>query len=398
MESFHKKIFIILFAAVFVLLPAATFIFMPRDPKPFSENENRFLSRFTQPDFTGFFKNFFNDKSNNIKDKRFMNSFDSWFADRFIFRENWIVLKNNTETVQGKTEINGVFNVQGRLIQVWRDYDENRLDSVLKAMDDFASRNPEASVSFLLVPTAQEIYIDTLPPNSEPGNQKALIKYCYDRLENITGIDALTPLSENRVQYIYFRTDHHWTSYGAYWGYHAACARLGLTPYEPGWFNIEYAASDFRGTLYSKTLNSKTEPDVIQFYIPAPNRVTPPNVKVTVNTGEEINEYDSLYFKEYLNTKDKYSVFLGTNSPLTEIVTDLENNDKSLLVFKDSYAHIMLPFLTNHYKKITVLDMRYIKTDIREYIDLEEYEQILFIYNAVTFSEESNLLTLNLVK
>jgi len=369
---------------------------MPNEEMPFSENENRFLSRFVKPDFKGFVQNFFNDRSNNIKDRRFMNAFDDWFADRFFAREEWIVLKNELEMLQGKSEINDVFVTEERLVQVWRGYDEERVTAVLTAMDGFAERNPHAAVSFMLIPSAQELYIDTLPPNSGAGNQEMFIRHCYNSLEYITGVDVLTPLFENRDSYIFYRTDHHWTSYGAYWGYYAAAARLEFAPLEPGWFNIEHASSNFLGTLYSKTLNRRIAPDIISFY--TPSRIQPPELTLTVNTGLEITEHDTLYFREYLDVKDKYAVFLGMNSPIMDIVTDLENNDKSLLIFKDSYAHAMIPFLVNHYKRITVVDMRYINVDVRQFIDIEEYEQILFIYNVVNFSEENDLRKLNLTR
>jgi len=392
----HKKITVILFAAAFLFLPLMSFILMPKEPMPFSENENRYLAKFVKPKFFG--------KNANIADRRFMTAFDEWFSDRFAFREDFIVLKNNTELLTGKTEINGVTAADGRLIQVWRGYDRDLVDRSLKAMDAFAAKYPEKDVYFMLAPTSQEIYADTLPPNFEPGSQKAFIKYCYDNLRNISGIDVLTPLYENRDKYVYYRTDHHWTGGGAYLAYCAACLKMGTLPYEYSWFDIEHASGDFRGTLFSKTLNSRVTPDIISFYtLTSPQPATSPIVKapditLTVNTGAEIKKYDSLYFREYLSKKDKYSAYLGDNVPILDITANLENNDNSLLIIKDSYANCMIPFLVNHYKRITVLDMRYINTDIRSLVKLEEYGQALFVFNAVNFSEDKNIVKLNLTK
>ncbi|MDR0198022.1 MAG: hypothetical protein LBI36_07400 [Oscillospiraceae bacterium] len=393
MKNLHKKLLVIIFAAMMFALSAATFVFMPKGASPFSEDENRFLSPFVKPTVTNVFARA--DKP-EYKPKSFMDYFDLWFADRFIMRKNWIVLNNDILAMSGKTEINGVFTRGGRMMQVWRDYDAATTDRVLSAMNGFAERAPDISCYFLLAPTSQEIYGDTLPPNAGAGNQKAFIKYCYESLENIVTVDAYNPLYENRERYIYYRTDHHWTTFGAYLAYYAACEKMGLTPFEPGAFDVEHVSSDFRGTLYSKTLNSKITPDVVSFYNLA--QFAPLNITLKVNTGTGIDEYDSLYFREYLDKKDKYAAFLGTNAPITDIFTDLENNEKSLLIFKDSYAHCLIPFLANHYKRITVLDMRYIETDIRYFVDLSEYGQVLFLYNAVTFSEESNLIKLNAVK
>jgi len=404
MKNLHKKILVIIFAAMFLILPVMSFIFMPKSQEAaFSENENRYLARYIEPDFPGYAKNFFNKKPNNIKDKRFMNGFDSWFADRFILRENWIILQNQLELLQGKTEINGVFTVDGRMILAWKEDEiqDSVTQTILKSVDSFAERmNSEFGTEsyIMLIPTAQEIYMDLLPPNSQPGNQTMLIKNCYDGLENMTNIDAATHLFENSGSYIYYRTDHHWTAYGSYWGYHAAAKKMGIIPYELGRFDAEHASSDFRGTLFSKTLDFKITPDVVTFYTLSPVDNYLPEIKMTVNTGSEITVHDSLYFREFLDEKDKYAAFTGQNSPIMDIETDLENNDKSLLIFKDSFAHCMIPFLVNHYKRITVLDMRYLNTDIRDYVQPQDYSQILFVFSAPNFAEDTNLRKLDMTK
>jgi len=378
MQNLHKKILIILFAATVLILPAVSFIAMPRPEPAFSENENRFLAQLEKPSIS------------NLTNRRFMNSLDSWFADRFVLRENWIILQNELEMLQGKTEINETFIIGDRLIQVWRGQPDIVNNNVLETADRFAlemNRRYNIESHIMLIPSSQEIYKDTLPPNSRPGNQAALIKHCYDNLPNLGNIDVMTYLAENSDSYIYYRTDHHWTTYGAYWGYYASAQKLGFTPYDVGWFDVRHASSDFRGTLYSKTLNSKITPDVISFYTPSNN---PPKITLTINDGETITEHDSFYFPEYLDTKDKYAAFMGQNSAVMDVVTDV-GNDKSLLIIKDSFAHCMIPFLANHYSRITVLDMRYINVDIGEYADLNEYEQILFVFNAPNFAEDTAL-------
>jgi hypothetical protein len=146
--------------------------------------------------------------------------------------------------------------------------------------------------------------------------------------------------------------------------------------------------------LFSKTLDSRITPDTISIYALTDS---PPNISLTVNTGSEITEHDSLYFLEFLDKKDKYAVFMGLNSPIMDIVTDTDS-DKSLLIFKDSFAHCMIPFLTNHYSRITVLDMRYLNVDIREFVELEEYEQILFVFEAPNFAGDGGLRKLDMTR
>ena len=109
------------------------------------------------------------------------------------------------------------------------------------------------------------------------------------------------------------------------------------------------------------------------------------------------NVYDSLYVRDFLETKDKYSGFTGRNVPVVTIETDVDT-DRSLLIIKDSYAHSLVPFLSKHYSKITMLDIRYINTDISRIVKLDEYQQVIFMYNAITFAEDRNLTKLALTR
>lgn len=382
----HKKITILIFALIIVILPIITVVTAAPQTQPFSENENRYLARFPKLNFSTY------------EDKSFMNGFDSWISDRFIGREQWINVKNKTEAAIGKTEISGVFTRNDRMMQVWKSYDEDLVAKNINAINNFADRHSDLPMYFMLVPTSQEIYADTLPPNAQPLSQRTFIRDVYAELPACNTVDAYSLLSQNRDNYIYYRTDHHWTSLGAYLGYQALAEKLGYMSIPENRFNIEHASNSFRGTLYSKTLDSSVTPDIIDFYTLSSGS---PSLTLSVmnDDGVTYKDYDSLYFREYLDKKDKYSSLLGSNTPLLTITTDLEEqNERSLLIFKDSYAHALIPFLTNHYSKITVLDMRYINTDIQQFVSLEEYDQVLFLYNVITFSEDGNIAKLNMTK
>jgi hypothetical protein len=115
---------------------------------------------------------------------------------------------------------------------------------------------------------------------------------------------------------------------------------------------------------------------------------------VEVNDGMEVKEYDSIYFREYLKEKDKYLVYLGPNQPLIKIKTDVKN-ERKLLVIKDSYANTFIPFLTQHYSEITVLDLRYIRTSYNDIVNMDDYNQVLIIYSAATMENDETLKVLN---
>ena len=118
---------------------------------------------------------------------------------------------------------------------------------------------------------------------------------------------------------------------------------------------------------------------------------------MTVYDGKQETEYDSLYVRSFLDVKDKYSSFTGSNAPVVTIETDV-GNGKNLLLVKDSYAHSLVPFLSKHFSKITMVDMRYINTDLNSLIDLDEYQQTMFMFNVVSFSSDLHLKKISLTK
>ena len=373
----YKIITVALFAAMLILLPVLTFVTMPSDPMPFSENENRLLSAFPTVSFETF------------RNEKLMKGIEDWFSDRFFGREQWIKLRNASERLEGKTSINGVFTKNDRMIEIWSGFDEEYVGKNLKAMNSFALKYPDISMYFLLAPTSQGVYSDMFPAGAPIGSQSAMLDFCRENLPDIQTINVIPTMKMHADEYIYYRTDHHWASYGAYLAYYDAAKIMGFKPSELGEFDIEHASDSFRGTLYSKTLDDSVTPDIIDYY----HRRGDKGIELTVNNGDKVTTSDSLYFREYLDVKDKYSSFLGPNAPYIDIKTGVDG--PQLLIFKDSYAHALVPFLTSHFSRITVLDMRYINNGCSQYVNVKDYDSVLFVYNAITFSEDRNIRKLN---
>lgn len=377
-----KKISAVLFFSILAVV-LGLLIFLPK--KSFSENENRVLATF--PAFN----------VETVTSGEFMKGFEKYVADHFFLRDGWISTKTQTELVSGKKEVNGVFVLKDRLIQKFEDYDRTKVSKNVAAISDFA-KNIKKPTSIMLVPTACEIQKELLDKNAPLANQKMLIDSVYSRLaDSVSVIDAYTPLYSSRDEYIYYKTDHHWTSLGAYLGYSAASKALGYETIPRGSFDIEHASHDFLGTLYSKVIYDPMGPDTIDYYFyPTPKGVSVKSVTVNPGTAKE-QVTDSLYFRDYLKQKDQYSSFLGNNQPVVNIKTELAGG-KRLLVIKDSYAHSMAPFLTQHYSEITMVDLRYVNAGLNTVVNLSEYDQVLFLYNAETFAEDESLPKLSLTK
>ena len=183
---------------------------------------------------------------------------------------------------------------------------------------------------------------------------------------------------------LFFRTDHHWTVYGAFAAYQAWARSVGLTPLQMEDYTAKTVSADFLGTLYSKANLPWIQPEKLEIFEPKqknPCQVTAENGKIKLN---------SLYDSSFLEGRDKYSYFLGGNHPVTEVTTSVKNG-RNLLILKDSYAHSFVPFLTAHFETITLVDPRYFKEDLFAWMEGKGFTDILVIYNAATFAEDAIL-------
>lgn len=369
-----------------------------------SENENRYLEKMptvvndkklesakNPADVWNSIKwKYINDRKGNA----FKDDFEKFMCDHLAGREIWVKFSNRIQSLSGKQEINGVYTLEDQMIQTFKGYDEETVNNSIKAMNAFAERFSEKQMYFMLAPTAQEFCMNKIPSYAGLLSEKTFIDDCYKKVQNISTIDCRSFLASRSDEYIYYRTDHHWTSLGAFFAYQSAAKMLGYAAYGYGSFNVETAGSSFRGTLYSKTLDDSITPDCIEYYLLAKNE---PKIKMTTVNGASVAEYDSLYVRDFLNEKDKYSSFTGSNVPVVEIETDVDN-DKSLLIIKDSYAHSLVPFFSKHYSKITMVDMRYIHVDLNQLINMNDYSQVLFMFNVISFAEDGSITNLGLTK
>ncbi len=374
----YQKITVILFFLLLAAMPLFIFL-LPQ--KEFSQEENRYLADF--PTFS----------LETIVDREFMDGFDQYAADHFPLRTSWIGVKTKLEHLSGKKEINGVYILKDRLIDKVDTVDQENIRKSIREMNAFAERF-DGSTSLMLIPTAAEIYKDKLPKGAPGVAQKEEIDKIYGQVKNILTIDVYSSLTSNAKKLTFYRTDHHWTSYGAYLGYSAASKQLGYTPVAVERFNVEHASHRFRGSLYNKTIYDGVEPDSIDLYTYGMRSHVN---KVDIFDGKEWHEASDIYFREYLEKKDQYSVFLGQNQPIMTIYTDAAT-DNSLLIFKDSFSHSLVPFLALHYSKITLVDLRYLNQSFENWIDLDDYQQALFCYNFKDFAVNNDVQKVNVPK
>ena len=335
--------------------------------RSFSDTENRMLEQKPQWQIS------------SVLDGRFMKSFETWQTDQFIFRDGWITLRTAADRILGKKDSGGVFlGKDGSLYEKPEKLGEGVWTN-LDAIRSFCQRHPELSSYLLLVPDAAGVNPEGLPdfaPVETQADQLQQISgYLGDAVLNIPVYDTLR---EHRQEYIYYRTDHHWTTLGAWYAYEKAASVMGLAEPEAPETPPLYPVSDsFEGTLASRS-GYQADPDTISVFWPGAQ------TDLVVSYVEEQEESASLYASEKLKTRDQYGMFLNGNHPLVRIRT-MADSKRTLLLIKDSYANCFVPFLVSQFREIVLVDPRYYYGDLESLTAGQSFTDVLFLYNLNTF-------------
>ena len=370
------KIQIALFCG-FLVLGLALLIALP--DRSFSERENRELQQF--PRFS----------AESLFGGKYTSKVDTYIADQFPLRDAWTTLKARCELASGKEQNKDVyFCAGGTLLEKYDAPDQTQLETNIAAVKTFAEQSA-VPVYFALVPGNMEINSGLLPKNAPTASEKSVIDYCYKN-SGAKNIDMITPLQNHKNEYIFYRTDHHWTTLGAYYGYETMLTAMGHTPSPLSAFPAETVSKDFYGTVYSKSGISWVQPDEIDVR----TQQQPTTKIVNYSSGQPAET--PMYDKSYLDKKDKYAMFMGGNTPL-EVVTTGKTDGKKLLVLRDSYFDSVTPYLQNDFSELHIMDLRYYKTQameqsISDYIKQHGIDEVLICYSVATFGVDTNVFLL----
>ncbi len=339
--------------------------------KTFSEKENRQLQTLPKFSFSSLFSG------------SFATRFESYCSDQFAGRDIWIETKAGAELAQGKQQNNGVFLCDGgRLIELFTAPETDTLERAVQAADSLSDAG--VPVSLALIPTAAQIYADILPDGAPNDDQQAVFDSAYSQTALET-VDISSVLAAHAGEYIFYRTDHHWTSLGAYYAANALRSSWGLPEIDQATLTPEAVSDSFCGTLYSSSGFFWIAPDKMETLIAAPESSSV--------TRYEINGTEQtlpLYNYDKLTIKDKYTFFLGGNIPRAVVETGTENAP-SLLILRDSYADSLVPFMTDAFSEIHLIDLRYYTGSVREYIAENAVDRVLLLYSTDNFCSDSSL-------
>lgn len=320
----------------------------------------------------------------DIKDGVFMQEFETYTGEQVPFRNTLIKVKATAERIMLKCENNGIVaGKEGYLFEKVL-YTDAQLQKNEAALESFIN-NTDRTVAVAIVPNSYEVLKELTPAGFPNIDQGAEIDRFYDRLftyENCTAVDMQRALHGREGEQIFYRTDHHWTTLGAYYGYEAFCESTGNSPINLSTLK-ENQISEFYGTYYAKYKGYGVEPDTIHCY-------DIPILSLTLKSGVK----NTLYEMEKASVYDKYAMFLYGNDGLCEIKAENAGNGKQLVIFKDSYANCLIPFLTYNYDTITVVDLRYYGGSVSELLSETESAELLFLYNFSYLNEDKHFYRL----
>ena len=311
----------------------------------------------------------------------YAEDYEAYVTDQFTGRDKWITMKTGMDILFQKKSINGVYlGKDGYLIEqhMPEDYTLEMEEEALALLDTFVQR---WDARVMLVPTADNIITDKLPGHAVYYDETRLLSQVKEMVGGYQYIDVCRALQEHADEEIYYRTDHHWTSLGAYYGYIEWAGTVHRYPLIRDAEQRETVTETFLGTLHSR-INLSMQGEKIQ-YFPDTEEI---RVEITYDFGRTT---DTFYEENYLETKNKYGYFLDDNHAFIEIHTGCRNG-KTLFVVKDSYANCMIPLLAQHYETVYVMDLRYFNGKLFDFMERYEPEKgmdVLVLYNCIHFLE-----------
>lgn len=368
----RDKIEIIIFL-IFIAIFGLGYIIFPQ--REISEMENRYLS--LCPEFH--WKEFLSGE--------FSEDFEDYAADQILGKDAFMKTNVAINRGLGVSKINQVFIGQdGYLIQDYQEPGEV-LEQNIGYIQSFARENPEADMSMLIVPNVNEIYPEKLPPFASAYPQSEVIARIQQNLGgNMTVIDGTDAMLEHKEEYIYYKTDHHWTSLGAYYAYDMLCHTMNMEPVPLEAYERLELTEPFYGSLYSKAPVTGQEGDRVEIF-------RNPAGEYTVSNPVKGTTSDSMFQMEYAVKKDKYAVFFGGNEPLLVIQSN-SSNEERVLIIKDSYANCLVPMLADQFGEIHMMDLRYYHEDVTAYLEEHDIQNVIFIHNVDFISTDNNFLWL----
>lgn len=340
-----------------------------------SEEESRMLA--TMPKLTW----------SSLTSGDFMAKYETYLADQFAGRNFWRSIKVGLSSLGGSREEEDILiGKDDYLLEKIVSPDQETLKENMEAIHLFANQYQDVPMYMLLVPNAANVMRDRLPSFAAVQDQNRMFAQVKRELgDTMEWLDAVEALNPHANEKIFYQTDHHWTSLGAFYTFSAVAEQMKIKADSASYFVSYPISTTFNGMLAAKSgcrLNVKEE---IYIYVPRDT-----DNDVVVNYVDEQRKTTSLFDASKLKTRDQYAVFLGENTSVVDIKT-VSDSQRRLLLIKDSYANSFVSFLAPHFREIVLVDPRYYSGTIDEIMDTYRISDVLFLYSGNTFFQDNNL-------
>ena len=369
-------------AAVFLLLIfgfAIATVLKPCNER--SETENRLLEQ--KPDLTW----------NALISGKFSEDYEAYLSDQFVVRDGWISLKTAFERAALRQEAEDVYFARDNyLIEkhtgvFTAETAERNIQNLSAFFTNLSKSMDPAHLTAMVVPNAVDILRDKLPPFADPYDEEIYLQKIAGALPEGVWFDSSSVLRQHSGEELYYRTDHHWKTLSAYYTFEAWAGEKGLAGDSAFSFRPVTVTDSFEGTIASR-LGIVGRADSIERFDPE----IPFDYYLIYNQSDDIR--NTVYQDSFLERKDKYAYFYGGNFGLIQAKMPEHETGRKLLVIKDSYAHCFVPFTYALFDQVDMLDTRYYNASISALIGQENYTDILFLFNAAGFAEETSLARL----
>ncbi len=361
MKQNKKDLITVCLFCGFLAAMAALYFLLPK--QDFSETEKRYLSEFPEA------------KWDAVSSGQWGEDVETYLADHIPGRNFFVGLNAYYDLYTGRQAGKDVLLSGDRILEAPVKSDDAAIQRNMTSINALA-QNTGRHIDLMIIPSAgwadsQTGYLD-----------REIIQSIYALADtSLSTVDVLE-VFEGRSD-LYFRTDHHWTSAGAYTAYSHLMALKGREYPAADYFTVE-EAGQFQGSTYSRSALWLTPGEALEIWHGSES--------LTVTNGETDGVHNGVIYRERLEEADKYTVFLDGNHSIVRVQNP--NGKGRILVIRDSYSNLLGCFLAESYEEVVLVDLRYYKQPVSQLMTEEAFDDVLVCYSLGNFMTDTNLIWL----